>query len=382
MRKLIFFIIVIYLGACRNQQVPNEIIIEGNVKHIPDGKVYLTEAHRWDIFLDSTTATAGNFIFKILPDSSFYPFLASIKFPDSNSQFKTGGLMFENNHSNGFYLEKGVTIITSDKNKLPWRMPTGGLEIPVIVNAGKQNVVYYENIMNDFGWIGKLDSSKRETRIETFKKQIKTYPYSYFLLESIFNYRTQYSKSELIDLLSIFDKEVRASSLGDKIRRYLVNRPDPGEPLINLSVSDINNKRHNVISKDSKLNMLVFWASWCRPCRAEIPTLKKIHTKFRNKGLQMVSISIDDEKQLWQRALEQENMTWPQYIVEANEIELVQTQYNFLGIPLIVFTDGFGKEITRFNGFSAGTEFLFMKTIDETLANNYHNQTVENQKQQ
>ena len=161
-----------------------------------------------------------------------------------------------------------------------------------------------------------------------------------------------------------------------------MNRPDPGEPLINLSVSDINNKRHNVISKDSKLNMLVFWASWCRPCRAEIPTLKKIHTKFRNKGLQMVSISIDDEKQLWQRALEQENMTWPQYIVEANEIELVQTQYNFLGIPLIVFTDGFGKEITRFNGFSAGTEFLFMKTIDETLANNYHNQTVENQKQQ
>ena len=74
-------------------------------------------------------------------------------------------------------------------------------------------------------------------------------------------------------------------------------------------------------------------------------------------------------------------MNWPQYIVESNEIELVQTQYNFLAIPLIVFTDGFGKEITRFNGFSAGNEFLFIKTIDETLAKNYNNKTVENQRQ-
>jgi thiol-disulfide isomerase/thioredoxin len=185
----------------------------------------------------------------------------------------------------------------------------------------------------------------------------------------MFNYRSQYSKSEWKDLLSAFDKDVQASKLGGKVRTYLTNRPDPGEPLINLSVSDINNEKHKIISKDSKLNILIFWASWCHPCRQEIPTLKEIHAKYKvDKRLRMVSVSIDEEKQLWQKALEQEKMIWPQYIVDANEIELVQTYYNFSGIPLIVFADGNGMEIKRFTGFDVGDKEVFLKAIDEALS--------------
>lgn len=58
--------------------------------------------------------------------------------------------------------------------------------------------------------------------------------------------------------------------------------------------------------------LLCYWASWCGPCRRNIPKLKKIYNSFYNKGLQLISLSIDDSETKWKQALEAEQMPWLQ----------------------------------------------------------------------
>lgn len=340
--------------------ISNSIIIEGRVKNIPDGKIYLTEAHHWRIPLDSTICANGHFVFKIRPDSLFVPYMASISYPDSASPTKIAQLAFSNDfllpsdttrsynyYHSGFYLEKGKTIIeTQEKFKQKF---THG--IPVVIRTGKETEIMYKNQFTDFGWLGNIDSMKRLQRITFFKKEIKKYPFSYFLLQSIYDAKEQYSEKEINEILALFNSDVQKSELGNKFRTYLTNRPDPNEPYPNLSLLNSVNQRHSIIDTNFKLTMIVFWASWCGPCRMEIPVLKEIQTEYKGKDLNIVSISIDENMDNWKQALSQEKMNWSQYLVDKDKIDMVKQQFNFSAIPLVIFTDKTGKEIMKFTGY-------------------------------
>jgi thiol-disulfide isomerase/thioredoxin len=360
---------LILLVSCKNRKTSDEIIIRGDVKGIPDGKVYLTDAYQWMINLDSAMVKNGKFEFKIKADSSFYPYLASIMYPDSNNSFsKSSGLMIANNKFfSGFYLEKGITLITGDTVK-PIKVPSGGTVIYAnITAAGKQNEAFVQNKESDFGWLGNLDSVKRKTRIEYFKNQIKKFPYSYFLLASVFNARNQYSNSEWESLLSLFDKDVQQSALGYKVRKYLVMTRNSDSPYPNLMLADSENKRQYIIDSSSKINMLIFWASWCHPCRQEIPALKGICKKYLNQKLNMVSISVDENESDWKKALQREQMMWPQFIVNAEEKQLVEAKYDPSTIPLVIFTNRNGQQLARFVGYEKGQEMKYDSIVTKYL---------------
>ena len=55
-----------------------------------------------------------------------------------------------------------------------------------------------------------------------------------------------------------------------------------------------------------------FWASWCGPCRGEIPHLKEAYAKYADKGVAFFSVSIDKSDAAWKKALVEENMPWEQ----------------------------------------------------------------------
>ena len=60
----------------------------------------------------------------------------------------------------------------------------------------------------------------------------------------------------------------------------------------------------------SKYLYLDFWASWCGPCIAEMPTLKKVYEKYREHGLQVISISSDANEKNWKKAIERIDVPW------------------------------------------------------------------------
>ena len=61
------------------------------------------------------------------------------------------------------------------------------------------------------------------------------------------------------------------------------------------------------------MSLLIFWASWCNPCRKEIPNLKKLYTQYADRGFQIVSISIDKKEAEWTKALKEEQLQWPNF---------------------------------------------------------------------
>jgi len=59
-----------------------------------------------------------------------------------------------------------------------------------------------------------------------------------------------------------------------------------------------------------KITIIDFWASWCRPCRVENPNLVQLYRKNRNKGLSIVGVSLDKDKNKWIKAIEDDGLTW------------------------------------------------------------------------
>ena len=61
-----------------------------------------------------------------------------------------------------------------------------------------------------------------------------------------------------------------------------------------------------------QLTVVDFWASWCGPCRQEMPNMVRLHNDFAGKGLAIIGISLDKENAAWQQAIQEMDMKWLQ----------------------------------------------------------------------
>jgi peroxiredoxin len=91
-----------------------------------------------------------------------------------------------------------------------------------------------------------------------------------------------------------------------------------------------------------------FWASWCMPCRAEIPHLKDLYAKYHAAGLEIVSVSADAHPEAWKMAMRQEQMPWKQVLDTysgTGNFSDVAGGYGVESIPYTLLLDKEGKVI-------------------------------------
>ena len=79
--------------------------------------------------------------------------------------------------------------------------------------------------------------------------------------------------------------------------------------------------------------LIDMWASWCAPCKGEVPYLKHLHNQYKDCGLTIVGIFTWDKPENMAKAIEEEGMTWPQ-IIDTEKIAM--EQYQVTGIPTLV----------------------------------------------
>ncbi len=92
----------------------------------------------------------------------------------------------------------------------------------------------------------------------------------------------------------------------------------------------------------SRLLFIDFWASWCSPCRAEIPHIKDIYQKYKDKGLNILTISLDTNLTSWKSALKKLDMPWDQLIEIKGTDSALAKAYQFSGIPYGILIDAKG----------------------------------------
>ncbi|MBI3097020.1 MAG: redoxin domain-containing protein [Planctomycetes bacterium] len=106
------------------------------------------------------------------------------------------------------------------------------------------------------------------------------------------------AKSELADL----------AVLGHPPKPFLV-----GEGETRAAPKDIDGKEFSLAAYKGKVILIDFWATWCPPCRAELPTVKRIFEKYRDRNFIILGISLDEDRETLSKFLATEGMTWPQY---------------------------------------------------------------------
>jgi thiol-disulfide isomerase/thioredoxin len=80
-----------------------------------------------------------------------------------------------------------------------------------------------------------------------------------------------------------------------------------------FTVTALDGSRFNLDEMGGRIVLIDFWATWCGPCREELPHMKKIAQEFANEPLVIISVSWDSDEAKWKDFIQKNEMTWVQY---------------------------------------------------------------------
>lgn len=171
-------------------------------------------------------------------------------------------------------------------------------------------------------------------------------PYLMTQLSDLFENHDYYQ--QVLDRLS---PEVKKSKDYERMveRLQSVKNIYVGAKVPDIVGKDVNGHSLNIDYKKNKVTMIDFWASWCQPCREQLPELKELYKKYKKDGLEIVSVSIDERLANWQYASKIEQLPWPS-VAELKKQEDSENIQNFIiqAIPTSYLIDSEGKIIGRY----------------------------------
>lgn len=96
-----------------------------------------------------------------------------------------------------------------------------------------------------------------------------------------------------------------------------------------------------------KVVLIDFWATWCPPCRAELPNVINAYQQHHNQGFEVIGVSLDESREKLKDFIAAQKMTWPQYFDGQGWGNKLASKYGIQSIPATILLDGEGKIIGR-----------------------------------
>jgi thiol-disulfide isomerase/thioredoxin len=166
---------------------------------------------------------------------------------------------------------------------------------------------------------------------------IQQLPADKFLATYILLDQNLYKKYPASPYLKSFHQNVESQknlAIGSEAPDFTMNQPD-GKPL-------------SLKSLRGKYVLIDFWASWCGPCRAENPNVVAAYNKYKTKGFDILSVSLDKDADKWKAAIAKDGLIWNNHVSDLQywQSPIVQL-YNFNAIPTNVLIDKEGKILAK-----------------------------------
>ena len=341
--------------ACESQQ---GYVITGTAEGTVDGDtVYLCQMQGFFAMVPTDTAVVknGQFEFKGSYDGAAIRYVIALHNGDA-----VGGWA-------DVILEKKANIkvqIFKDEEKKP-----------VVESDGVESKLYKEYMALEDKW-NKLEESSwdivRERKgtpeeIEAAQKELDSLSDEMHKAEKQF--MIDHLPSGVSDMI-LADIYNRAETEAEKTELLeLFKQKCPDTPNYKMIVADIEAQQRSAVDakytdftmedpegeklsvsqfvKNNKYTLIDFWASWCGPCRAEMPNVVKAYEKFHDRGLEIIGVSLDSDKKAWLAGLKSLGMTWPQMSdLKGWECEAASL-YGIKAIPANVLIDQNGVIVAK-----------------------------------
>lgn len=356
MKKLVTFAVsAVLLSACAGNKGYQ---IDGTVSNADlNGKyVYLYEAGNTGAMpLDSALVENSKFQ---LEGEQETPLLSILRFANDAVETKRVGTGEHSPYSVVFVLENAK--YSAELSETP--SITGTPEndaYDALQKELKRLRAGYDQVIVDMRSDDKALAEQAEKRYEEMdknateavKQYIQNNPDKQTAAKLFFDYRYNLDENERRAIIANAGEVFKATPRIDKIIEHLniLEKVAIGKKFTDFEMADPDGNMHKLsdyVGK-GKVVLIDFWASWCPPCRADMPHLVKVYDQYKKKNFEIVGISLDRTADAWKKGIKDLNMTWPQL----SDIKFWQSEgaalYGVNSIPHTVLVDKDGTIIDK-----------------------------------
>ena len=168
------------------------------------------------------------------------------------------------------------------------------------------------------------------------------------IVQELCDRQSRLDRAQMESLMDALAPQARESAAG----RYAAacirdKRIVEGQPLPDLELPDAKGvvRRVSDFIRPGHYTLVEIWASWCMPCRGEIPFVRRAYDRYHRNGFDVLYVSIDSDAGNWKQALGEEKMPWPQ-LLDTGRTSF--TTYETSAVPTSILVDGEGR-ICRLN---------------------------------
>ena len=204
------------------------------------------------------------------------------------------------------------------------------------IEALETEVIYFQGTVDESVYI------KYDDQLTGLKAKMNALAFEYVKSHSSSEYAPKVALAYLPlvqtyvqQLPKVIPEEILSQPMWTPLKRMInmFRSVNIGKENPDFTAQDINGKPFKFSDTKGKLVLLDFWASWCTPCRAENPYVRYIYNRYHNKGLEIVSFSVDDKLDAWKKAVEEDGLAWAQVSDLKGMREGVAKQFEISGVP-------------------------------------------------
>lgn len=315
--KIILFGLILLSMISYGQKKESIFSLKGKTNNFEDGTVLYLKNNLDGKIIDSTAVTNNQF-----------------KFNTKISKFPARVLLY----NKAFTQWRDLWL---ENNKMYFDASVSNFKKAIVTGSHSENLS--QKLYNN---TEKLSYEERNTLEKKFVTENPKSIVSAYIL-SVFS--RDWGKSFTKENFEKFSSHVKKSEYGIKISNYITLNGNikVGDDYSDFEMKDNEGNSKKLSKLLGKVTLLEFWASWCAPCRKENPNLVKTYQKFKPKGFEIVSISLDNEKKKWSDAIKKDGLEWANFCdfeVWDNKASLI---YGVYEIPNNFLIDQNGKVVAR-----------------------------------